>query len=207
MNQVPNTPGDKPAPADGGRGNAAGTNGDGTEQRKRSGGSLLWLLLLVALLLLGWWWFSQRATTALPEQPPVDATTGEPAATAAASAEQAAAEARKKAAEAQDKPRKPSKPAAPRVTDASPIVGRNPQPEYPRDAQRRGLSGRVLLRVDVAADGTATNVDFVQRSGTPELDRAAMDAVRKWHFAPARRDGKAAASSVNVPIDFVLPKG
>jgi protein TonB len=207
MNQTPNTPGDKPVSADHGRGNADGTHNDGTEQRRRGGGSVLWLLLLVALLLLGWWWFSQRGTTGMGEQPPVDATTGEPAAAAAASAEQAAADARKKAAEAQDKPREPSKPVTPRVTDASPMTGRNPQPDYPRDAQRRGLSGRVLLRVDVAADGTATNVDFVQRSGTPELDRAAMNAVRKWQFTPARRDGKATASSVNVPIDFVLPEG
>lgn len=206
MNQTPDNPDDKRVPNDGNRGNTGGTStNDVVEPRKRGGGAVLWLLLLVALLLLGWWWFSQRGVTEMAEQPPAG-TTGEPGVTAPASAEQAAAEARKKAAETQAKPRKPSKPAAPRVTDASPIAGRNPQPEYPRDAQRRGQSGRVLLRVDVGADGTATNVDFVQRSGTPELDRAAMNAVRKWHFSPARRDGKPIASSVNVPIDFVLPK-
>lgn len=184
------------------RSDANGT-GDAGAPRKR-GGAVLWLLLLVALLLLGWWWFGQRGAEQVVPEPIPGTTTGEPAATAAAEAEKAATEAREKKA-AQDKARKPSKPAAPRTTEPKPLAG-NPQPDYPRDAQRRGLSGRVLLRIDVAADGTATNVDFVQRSGTPELDRAAMNAARKWRFTPARRDGKAVASSVSVPIDFVLPK-
>lgn len=176
---------------------------DADRAPRKRGGAVLWLLLLVALLLLGWWWFNQRsaeqAETALPA---ATAPTGETAAPAA-EAERAAAEARKQ--RSAEKPRKP-KPAAPRVTEPRPLAGQNAQPEYPRDAQRRGLSGRVLLRVDVAADGTATNVDFVQRSGAPELDRAAMNAVRKWRFAPARSDGKPVASSVNVPVDFVLPE-
>lgn len=197
MNAIPPSPPNDPERDR----DAIGTN-DTRAPRKR-GGAVLWLLLLVALLLLGWWWFGHRgAREPVPE--PAPAATGEPAATAAADADTAAADARRKKA-AQDRARKISKPAAPRATEARPLAG-NPQPDYPRDAQRRGLDGRVLLRIDVAADGTATNVDFVQRSGTPELDRAAMNAVRKWRFAPARRDGKPVASSVNVPIDFVLPK-
>lgn len=199
MSQTPNDLNDP------GRNRDNGNGVDDAAPRKR-GGALLWLLLLVALLLLGWWWFSQRSS--VPETAPEPApgtATGEPAATAAADAEKAAAEARKKSEQARAKPSKPSKPAIARATEARPLAG-SPQPEYPRDAQRRGQGGRVLLRVDVAADGTTTNVDFVKRSGTPELDRAAMNAVRKWRFAPARLNGKPVASSVNVPIDFVLPK-
>lgn len=196
MSQTPNDLNDP--------GRNSGNGADDATPRKR-GGALLWLLLLVALLLLGWWWFSQRTPEMVPEPAP-GTVTGEPAPTAAADAEKA--EARKKAEQARAKPSKPSKPSKPavaRATEARPLAG-SPQPEYPRDAQRRGQGGRVLLRVDVAADGTATNVDFVKRSGTPELDRAAMNAVRKWRFAPARLNGKPVASSVNVPIDFVLPK-
>jgi len=171
---------------------------------KRSN-AVLWLLLLVALLLLGWWWFSQRGIEQQPESAlPTAAAPGGETATAAAETERAAAEARKR--KSAEKPRKPTPAAPPRITEPRPLAAQNAQPEYPRDAQRRGLSGRVVLRVDVGADGTATDVDFVQRSGAPELDRAAMSAVRKWRFAPAKRDGKPVASSVRVPIDFVLPK-
>lgn len=169
---------------------------------KRSN-AVLWLLLLVALLLLGWWWFSQRAADEV-QPAPTPATPAAETATATAEAERAAAQARRE--KSAEKPRK-AKPAAPRIVEPRPLASRNAQPDYPRDAQRRGQSGRVLLRVNVAADGSVTDVDFVQRSGTPELDRAAMNAVRKWQFAPARRDGKPIASSVNVPVDFVLPKG
>ena len=192
MNQPPDLRNDKPA-----------TPPEPDRMPAKRSNAVLWLLLLVALLLLGWWWFSQNRVTE-PVQPGPATTEPGSETAAAASTEQAAAEARRQ--QAAEKPRKP-KPAAPRVTEPQPIAAQNAPPEYPRDAQRRGQSGRVLLRVEVSADGTATNVDFVQRSGSPELDRAAMNAVRKWRFAPARRDGKPVASSVNVPVDFVLPKG
>lgn len=191
MNETPKNPDDNRA-------------GDGVPRKRNN--AVLWLLLVVALLLLGWWWFGQRGAQETMPEPAPGATVGEPAATAAAEAEKAAAEARQKKAAEAAKPRKPGKPAAPRVTEPKPIASASTQPDYPRDAQRRGQSGRVLLRVDVAPDGSIANIDFVQRSGTPELDRAAMNAVRKWRFTPARSDGKAVASSVNVPIDFVLPK-
>jgi outer membrane biosynthesis protein TonB len=31
-----------------------------------------------------------------------------------------------------------------------------------------------------------------------------MDAVRKWQFKPALKDGKAIASTVDVPVEFKL---
>lgn len=193
MNQTPNRS-EPPATPD--RGDAP--------PPKRSN-ALLWLLLLLVLILLGWWWFSQRGAAPVDTVPAPTAPGTETAAATAEAERAATAEREKKKAVEKEAARK-AKPAAPRVTEPRALAGQNAQPEYPREAQRRGQSGRVLLRVDVGADGTATNVDFVQRSGSPELDRAAMNAVRKWRFAPARRDGKPVASSVQVPIDFVLPK-
>ena len=62
----------------------------------------------------------------------------------------------------------------------------------------------MLVRVNVDANGMATNPEVVNRSGSRELDRAAMDAVRKWQFKPALKDGKAIASTVDVPVEFKL---
>jgi protein TonB len=53
--------------------------------------------------------------------------------------------------------------------------------------------GRVRLRLLVRADGTVGSVEVLVSSGFPELDRAAQDALRRWRFEPATRDG--------VPID------
>jgi protein TonB len=83
-----------------------------------------------------------------------------------------------------------------------PLSGQTPPPRYPSDALRRGESGTVLVRVEVDVNGAPAGVALVQRSGSRDLDRAAMEAVRKWRFMPAQRDGQAIASSLVIPIDF-----
>lgn len=83
-----------------------------------------------------------------------------------------------------------------------PITGQNPAPDYPAAALRRGESGTVMVRVEVDAAGMPVNVSLDKRSGSRDLDRAAMDAVKRWRFQPAQREGQAVASSLVVPIDF-----
>lgn len=83
-----------------------------------------------------------------------------------------------------------------------PLNGQTPPPRYPSEALRRGESGTVLVRVEVDANGAPAGVALVQRSGSRDLDRAAMEAVRKWRFMPAQRDGQAVAASLVIPIDF-----
>lgn len=83
-----------------------------------------------------------------------------------------------------------------------PISGQSPAPTYPPAALRSGESGTVLVRVEVDANGTPAGVALVQRSGSRDLDRAAMEAVRKWRFQPAQRDGQAVPASLVIPIDF-----
>lgn len=83
-----------------------------------------------------------------------------------------------------------------------PIQGQMPPPRYPVAALRRGESGTVVVRVDVDANGTPGGVTLVRRSGSRDLDRAAMDAVRDWHFRPARRDGQPVPGSIDIPFDF-----
>jgi protein TonB len=83
-----------------------------------------------------------------------------------------------------------------------PLSGQTPPPRYPSDALRKGESGTVLVRVEVDVNGAPAGVALVQRSGSRDLDRAAMEAVRKWRFMPAQRDGQAIAASLVIPIDF-----
>ncbi len=83
-----------------------------------------------------------------------------------------------------------------------PLKGQMPPPRYPPAALRRGDSGTVLVRVEVDTAGMPAGVALVKRSGSRDLDRAAMEAVREWRFQPAQRNGKAVASSLVIPIDF-----
>ena len=56
------------------------------------------------------------------------------------------------------------------------------------------LPGRVLLRVQVMADGHPAQVLIHASCGFERLDNAALDAVRHWQFVPARQGGDALAS-------------
>ncbi len=80
----------------------------------------------------------------------------------------------------------------------------NPAPAYPLISRRQGESGKVLLRVKVSSLGTAATVEIAQSCGFPRLDQAALDAVRKWRFVPARRGDEAISASVIVPLTFKL---
>ena len=80
----------------------------------------------------------------------------------------------------------------------------NPRPAYPPLSRRLGEAGKVLLRVRVAVNGTPVQVELHQGSGFARLDQAAMDAVARWRFIPARRGDEAAESWVTVPITFTL---
>ncbi len=96
----------------------------------------------------------------------------------------------------------PTAPVASADTPARPLS--TPAPRYPREAQRRRIEGTVLLRVHVSAGGDAAQIDLVQGSGSRDLDHAAVEAVRRWRFAPATHDGQPVESAVQVPIAFHL---
>jgi len=80
----------------------------------------------------------------------------------------------------------------------------NPKPVYPALSRRMGEEGRVLLRVQVGTQGTATEIDLKQSSGFSRLDAAAHEAVAKWRFVPAKRGDEAIEAWVIVPISFSL---
>ncbi len=83
-----------------------------------------------------------------------------------------------------------------------PLADSSPAPQYPPAALRRGERGTVVVRVDVDANGMPGGVTLVQRSGSRALDRAAMEAVRRWRFQPATRDGQPVEGSLEIPFDF-----
>jgi protein TonB len=80
----------------------------------------------------------------------------------------------------------------------------NPAPAYPALSRRMGEEGRVVLRVYVSEQGQAAQVQLRTSSKHPRLDEAALDAVRRWRFVPARRGETPVAAWVLVPISFSL---
>ena len=70
------------------------------------------------------------------------------------------------------------------------------EPEYPRQVLRDGGSGSVLLRLQVAANGSVSGTE-VLRSSNRRLVPAVLEAVSRWRFAPMAR-----AQSAEVEIGF-----
>jgi protein TonB len=130
----------------------------------------------------------EAPATPVPELPPIEAAPAVAAPTAAASTAAAPVA------------------AAPAVVpprfDAAYL--QNPPPAYPPLARRMGEQGRVILRVLVAADGLAQQVELKTGSGSARLDQAALDTVRHWRFVPARQGEQRVAAWVLVPIAFSL---
>lgn len=98
----------------------------------------------------------------------------------------------------------PPAPAPVTPPSANAAYLKNPAPEYPQMAQRRGWEGTVLLRVEVLASGRPGQIQIQKSSGRDALDAAALAAVKRWSFVPAKQGDVAQSGWVSVPIDFKL---
>lgn len=100
-------------------------------------------------------------------------------------------------------PAPPSAVERPRVV-SDPAALNRIEPVYPRSARRRGHEGCVTVDVAVAADGRVDSVEVVASCGFPELDAAAVSAVRTARFAPATEDGVGVSGRLRLTFDFRL---
>jgi TonB family protein len=98
----------------------------------------------------------------------------------------------------------PTRARAPvRVGDAVPIprIRHQAQPDYPEGAKKAGAAGVVILDVTLAPEGHVTEAKVI-RGVHPELDRAAVEAVKQWLYEPARLDGVAVPVIMTVTVRF-----
>ena len=84
-----------------------------------------------------------------------------------------------------------------------PRLLREVTPDYTEQARRARLEGEVLLEIVVGPDGGVSDVRVLRRLGAG-LDEQAVEAVRQWRFAPARRLGTPVAVIVEVAVEFKL---
>lgn len=67
--------------------------------------------------------------------------------------------------------------------------------EYTQEARANNVEGRLVLKITVGSDGSVINVEVVS-AVDPQLDAAAIAAVKTWVFKPSMRCGKAMAGGV-----------
>ena len=87
------------------------------------------------------------------------------------------------------------------VTNPIPIV--SPEAEFSDEARRNKYQGVVMIAVIVDAHGFPRN-PRVKRSLGMGLDEKALEAVQKYRFKPAMKDGKPVAAMITVEVNFRL---
>jgi periplasmic protein TonB len=93
----------------------------------------------------------------------------------------------------------PEKPE-PKVKERAQVKKRA-RPNFPREMLKQGVGGDVLVGFVIDEKGKVTDAR-VMRSSHREFEDAALECVRKWTFEPAREDGVAVKSRMQVPIVF-----
>lgn len=74
---------------------------------------------------------------------------------------------------------------------------------YPEAAMRQRIEGTVIVEATITTDGPASELR-VRKSVHPDLDAAALRAVRGVRFAAGHRNGKVIESTIAIPISFKL---
>ena len=87
---------------------------------------------------------------------------------------------------------------------AHPLGGYQVKPHYPESARRAGVQGITLLKLRVLENGKVGEVQIEQSAGHADLDNAAVDAVKRWLFEPARMGKIPVAVWVLLPVKFEL---
>ena len=83
---------------------------------------------------------------------------------------------------------------------SAPSAMRKVDPAYPLELMRQNVGGTVILYAVIYSDGTVGRIR-VLRSVDERLDRYAADAIAKWKFDPATKDG----APVDVEATFWIP--
>ena len=95
-------------------------------------------------------------------------------------------------------------PSAQIIREAVPVYRKNPPPQYPRVARRRGYQGTIVLEVLVNREGRVEKLRVFQSSGYSVLDNSAIRSVKGWLFEPGRRGDEKVEMWVKLPVRFKL---
>ena len=97
-------------------------------------------------------------------------------------------------------------PVPPVLAQARPDArfARDFQPPYPAAMLRLQQEGDVTVRVQIGADGRVLDVALVSTADPAFFDAAKRQALARWRFLPATRDGVPVASERVMTIHFRL---
>jgi TonB family protein len=99
----------------------------------------------------------------------------------------------------------PAQPAAQQqVVSTDPVMTKYVQPRFPTQAQRTRTQGWVLVGYTVDTEGNVGGVQVVDAQPRHLFDREAVNAVERWKYKPATRNGTPVEAKLQKKIEFKL---
>lgn len=93
----------------------------------------------------------------------------------------------------------------PAIAGADPTAAsRHSPPKYPAGALEQRVEGKVVLLVDLDAQGDVVEVVVEASEPAGVFDANAVEAAKGWHFEPEVKDGHPVPSRVRVPVEFKM---
>ena len=83
---------------------------------------------------------------------------------------------------------------------AAALLRKSIAPDYPADAQKKGIQGVVKLKIFISRSGDVTQAKLI--SGHPLLAQAAINAVRQWKYQPYLQNGRPVSVETEVSVSF-----
>jgi len=84
---------------------------------------------------------------------------------------------------------------------SSPVPVRKVDPKYPPTLRNENVEGEVVLYAIIRRDGSVDSIQLL-KGVEPELDQNAMEALARWRFRPATRNGVPVELETVVHIPF-----
>ena len=102
----------------------------------------------------------------------------------------------------------PPPPSGPKVVfipyDDPPVAMSPIRPRYPEIAQEAGIEGVVVVQAFIDEKGRVKETLILKGVPNTGLDEAAMEAIRKSRFRPAKQRERAVGVWISIPVNFGL---
>ncbi len=102
----------------------------------------------------------------------------------------------------------PPPPSGPKVVfipyDDPPQPMTSIRPQYPEIAQEAGIEGVVVVQAFIDKKGRVQETLILKGVPNTGLDEAAMEAIRKTRFKPAKQRERAVGVWISIPVNFKL---
>ena len=84
-----------------------------------------------------------------------------------------------------------------------PVPVRTVAPVFPTEMRRAHMGGLVFVSCEIDVHGDVQNPKIMKCSNDA-FAQPALDALRKWKFKPAQRDGANVPIKVTIPVKFTI---